>query len=121
MMSGQAGRPRRISAIVVAACALAAVGESPRAGAARVAASQIPAGLAPLLLQTLQEASGPSYHLVTDATSPGASSLPIFEAPNRSHGFTTQFTPRGVIIRPGGSVAPLELHLAAYGSADERH
>src|SRR5687767_12323849 len=107
MMSGWGGRPGRISAIIVAACALAAVGEAPRrAGAARVAASQIPAGLTPLLLQTLQEASGSSYHLVIDTASSGDSSLPIFEAANRSHGFTTQFTPRGVIIRPGESVLP---------------
>lgn len=85
----------------------------------RDAQPALPADLAPVVIQTLQAASGASYRVVERPSSTaGAAS---FEAPNAAHAFTTQFDADGLTIKADeGSRAsrrPLRLRLAEYGSS----
>lgn len=89
------------------------------AGTTRSGASRLPSTLAPVVMQTLQAASGASYHVVATPSASATAPVTSFEAPNPAQAFTTRFDSRGLTIHPNAaSRQPLGLRLAAYGSSE---
>ena len=106
-----AGSPRAMSPATSAS--------TPAAGAGPAAA---PAGALPgWQEETQRQIAASEYHVTWQAQTPFARVNAAWQAPNRSHGFRTYFTPQGIRLVPRGPQAAdweWSLTLAGYGRGE---